>query len=538
MDSTGAAAIKRHEVSGKPQVQIAKELGNPFELLGIVRKKPSSDFSDIISGTQRAMLGHCRSSTRGSTSRKNAHPFLVDNIIGTHNGTLTYQTEKELGDYSRFETDSEKVFAAINDQGIQEVSKLFNNYSKTMNDAYALVWYDLKDNTINFLRNKERPLHYAFDKNNEMLFWSSEACHLAAGMSEIQHEEKFLYTLPEDYQYSWEIPEVNKKFGKPKVSKREGRKTSPFSNPGYHSPMSNNSGLSFSDTDRDDYESMGYYYTEQKKYTNPPSNETDWDCTWDKNNFLWSRWSSVTNAFKWARHSSGPYYDTQQDLWDALEFGLKVDRALRNEVPMAVKVSSLVMEEVAHRRKITSKPVEEVAEILERKEPVDFNSARERLKEKHKESRLKLTMGESPRGTEIYRDTDRRVYWDSKEKYYSTWSYVGLAQNPPWIETQSKTCPEFVPFTQLDVNARHQFKHSGKKKKKVTYFRGFQSGQGTGDMLVRTSFERLMEAGCVNCQRKPQWGNDVQFISHVDFFCEFCKKDSDMVKSFQMLAKG
>lgn len=547
MDSTGAASVKRHEVSGKAKMIVAKELGHPFELLSITRKNPAVDFPKIIEGVQRALLGHCRSATRGSTERRNAHPFVKENIVGTHNGTLDWKTEKDLeGGLSgeRFETDSEKFFSHLDVHGIAETAKLLKK-----EDQYAFVWYDTRDNTINFLRNSTRPFYFAMDKAQEQLFWSSEFYHLAAGIQDIPHEDKCIYELPEDHHYSWEIPPLNKKFGKAHVVKREGKKSIPLvtthhrhsfqgsgtniGNGSNFTPGMSNHGVSDKGFGGNNYSDWDQDYGEDYS---PGSNDRgsmdaiESSTFYDSKNHLWTRYSTVTYKHKWAKASTGPWYESQQEFWDTLPFIEQVERAFNNQVPMATVVKGQCMDAVAARRRSTTKPIEEAFKVGEPEKVVPFDKAA--LIEKHKNNKLNNVLGTSERGTEVFKDKDRRVYWDNKDKIYTVCEYLGQAQNPPWVVTYSKICPIFVPFTQLDIAARHQFKHKGKKKKKVTYFRGFGS-----DMLVRQSFEKLMDAGCINCQRKPQWGNDVKFVNHSDYFCEFCAKDEDMVNSFRALAK-
>jgi glucosamine 6-phosphate synthetase-like amidotransferase/phosphosugar isomerase protein len=102
-----------------------------------------------------ALIGHNRAATVGEVNASNAHPFKVDNITMVHNGTLV--NEYELPCYRLYDVDSEMFTAEIADSGIDTtISKV--------DGAYAIVYHDREDNTLNILRNSERPLHYAVVK--------------------------------------------------------------------------------------------------------------------------------------------------------------------------------------------------------------------------------------------------------------------------------------------------------------------------------------------------------------------------------------
>lgn len=131
---------------------------------------------------------------------------------------------------------------------------------------------------------------------------------------------------------------------------------------------------------------------------------------------------------------------------------------------------------------------------------------------------------------------DCRVYFNNKTSKYVTFTFKGWSTKPKseaWVRVEYEICPRFVPFTDHDVEARHFYKHEGKKKKKVTFFRGFN-----GDMLVRPTFEKIMDEGCLNCSRTPQWGNYVRFVDHKFFFCEYCARHDDLVKGFKTGTKN
>jgi len=110
-------------------------------------------------------IGHNRWATSGAKDDDdNAHPFIHGDIVGVHNGSLRKQSR--LDDHKDFVVDSDNLFYQLNKTGLDDtISKA--------DGAYALVWYDRKDNSLNFLRNEERPLAIA-KLSNGYWVWASE----------------------------------------------------------------------------------------------------------------------------------------------------------------------------------------------------------------------------------------------------------------------------------------------------------------------------------------------------------------------------
>lgn len=92
------------------------------------------------------VVGHNRAATKGKLTYANTHPFSEKHITLVHNGTLV--SHKNLADV---EVDSHAICLSIAQQGIEKTVKAING-------AYALIWYDAKQKTLNFLRNSQRPL--------------------------------------------------------------------------------------------------------------------------------------------------------------------------------------------------------------------------------------------------------------------------------------------------------------------------------------------------------------------------------------------
>lgn len=132
----------------------------------------NKEFKDLLQGWNLLFLGHNRWATTGKVVDSNSHPFVMEDIIGVHNGTLDWG--HELPDKKDFNVDSENIMYAINKQGVEETWKQIRG-------AAALVWWNTKEKSLNFLRNKERPLWYCHTFNS--LLFASEAWMMNAALS-------------------------------------------------------------------------------------------------------------------------------------------------------------------------------------------------------------------------------------------------------------------------------------------------------------------------------------------------------------------
>lgn len=106
--------------------------------------------SPKVTNYARVMFGHNRYATMGEVNARNAHPFTHGKITLAHNGTLRNQSL--LPESNRFKVDSENICYAIDKLGIAETVKLLDG-------AFALIWYNDAEQTLNFLRNDEREFH-------------------------------------------------------------------------------------------------------------------------------------------------------------------------------------------------------------------------------------------------------------------------------------------------------------------------------------------------------------------------------------------
>lgn len=144
-DSTGIFAV---ESNGN--VHIAKEASHSGVFI-------QSQEMDAIRGQMIkngwVIAGHNRKATRGSINDKNAHPFWKDDkVVLLHNGTFNGDHKK----HADTEVDSEAIAHLLASHEPDQVEQVFNK----IDAAYATMWYDVRNQTFNVLRNTQRPVWF------------------------------------------------------------------------------------------------------------------------------------------------------------------------------------------------------------------------------------------------------------------------------------------------------------------------------------------------------------------------------------------
>lgn len=176
------------------------------------------------------LIAHTRHKTVGDVSIKNAHPFDFDEqgICGVHNGTL--QSAYKLDGYHHQKVDSEVLYNHLAINGPEET------FNKT-EGAWACVWWNDKEKTLNFIRNDQRPLWFTWSDDMKMMFWASEVWMFSVIARKVKlwdgGEEKQKYVeLPINTLWSFRINP--KATGKEKLMRlRAPRKIDPFVRPTY-----------------------------------------------------------------------------------------------------------------------------------------------------------------------------------------------------------------------------------------------------------------------------------------------------------------
>lgn len=165
-DSTGVTWV-----DNQWGVTTEKDVGPPQNLWDFNNKsKFNSD--GLFKFGYRVVIGHNRAATIGKVTQENAHPFTFGSVTGAHNGTL--YDWSDLEGYKELDVDSKGLINTIDLKGIEHTWKNFTG-------AAALTWYDEKDQTINLIRNEERPLCWAQTTDEKTLFWASEPWMIVLG---------------------------------------------------------------------------------------------------------------------------------------------------------------------------------------------------------------------------------------------------------------------------------------------------------------------------------------------------------------------
>jgi len=176
MDSTGVLTVNTQN-----QVKTARAVGEPTNLLVSREFKSATEFSGLI----KVAVGHNRFGTGGGISKETAHPFEFDNIVGVHNGVIgaKYRFDK----HTAFKVDSEAMYSHMNTHGVDATINLLG----AVTNSYSLVFWDKAANTLNFLRNSERPMCFAVCDDNKTVFFASEGWMLTGvlGRNNIKHGE-------------------------------------------------------------------------------------------------------------------------------------------------------------------------------------------------------------------------------------------------------------------------------------------------------------------------------------------------------------
>lgn len=154
-DSTGVFMVNRNG-----DVDLLKEAstGGQFLKSDEWRKLRTASWNNGA-----ALIGHNRKATKGSVNDSNAHPFVVDDqIVLVHNGGI-FGDHKEHADV---EVDSHAIAHLLHKHdSVEEALGQFYG-------AYALIWYDVEEEKVHLIRNKERPLWWM--ETSDMWVWASE----------------------------------------------------------------------------------------------------------------------------------------------------------------------------------------------------------------------------------------------------------------------------------------------------------------------------------------------------------------------------
>lgn len=211
-DSTGVGSVSQY--SG--EVKLIKAATDPIGLFNL------KGYTDVVAVNSRVLMGHNRAATRGKVNKWNAHPFHVNSVLAAHNGTLEYGCLKDLEDGPEGDTDSEQLVATI-DAGEGSTAENIRDAIAKASGAWALSVYGTGDNTINLVRNKERPLFYCMSESKKTLYWCSEVGLLHWILDRNNIKRGKIYEVSVDTILTWVIPKSNEIFNTATRTKAEGK---------------------------------------------------------------------------------------------------------------------------------------------------------------------------------------------------------------------------------------------------------------------------------------------------------------------------
>lgn len=187
-DSTGVMGFSKKA----NDILITKALGEGWDF---VRTR---EFDSIPHG--RTMVGHNRAATRGAVTLDNAHPFETENLALVHNGTLLNDGANLPMYRADLVVDSLQIARAISHVDPQDAHTVLS----MLRGSYALVWYDLRDKTINVAKNSQRPLHFTINQSRTFMMIMSDARHLEIVSDSVARHTPFeLFRFSDHVHFKW-----------------------------------------------------------------------------------------------------------------------------------------------------------------------------------------------------------------------------------------------------------------------------------------------------------------------------------------------
>lgn len=169
------------------------------------------------------VIGHNRAATIGAVNDRTAHPFIFGNMVGAHNGTLQYHKTLPVSEHS---IDSMNLLASLADT--DGTSKELIRVLEQVQGSYAVTLYDTDTEIMWFVRNDERPLHWA-PTDDGAVVWASEAGMLSWVAARCGIKLDKIHGLTENTLYGLDCREM-----KPVAEEKyEPPKPEPYSHGGY-----------------------------------------------------------------------------------------------------------------------------------------------------------------------------------------------------------------------------------------------------------------------------------------------------------------
>lgn len=159
----------------------------------------NSNIGGLSAHLSKVLMGHNRAATRGEVNVENAHPFDIGRLVGAHNGTLRMPSLTEFKGYEGDPVDSRILYTELDEQQ-GDISKVYSR----VDGAMTLTWWDREKNSMNFIRNSQRPLFFACSGDNKTLFWASEPWMIYAAFA----RHPFAFRTKEEAEAGYKFPKI------------------------------------------------------------------------------------------------------------------------------------------------------------------------------------------------------------------------------------------------------------------------------------------------------------------------------------------
>lgn len=188
---------------GKKSINTLKA---PMKSSEFIAHKKYEDATISIAKNSNFVVGHNRAATRGKLNTECTHPFREKHITLVHNGTLN--TQKEL--HATAEVDSHAICHSMAEIGSAETLKKIDG-------AFALIWFDSREGTLNLCRNIQRPLNiiettnfYLICSELELGLWIAKRNNVHV-VKNFEVEPRKLYSFKIDGMSKFEVKDVEYK---------------------------------------------------------------------------------------------------------------------------------------------------------------------------------------------------------------------------------------------------------------------------------------------------------------------------------------
>lgn len=196
-DSTGAAIIGKEE-DKDIDIKVFKALGAADQLFSKYAKDQSNTVLSYFP-TPKVMIGHNRFATQGGIKESTAHPFYIGSVVGAHNGTVKRHSINKFHNAIQYDVDSQIIYSHLgNGHTIDEVWE-------NADGAMALTWFDKDSNKLYLVRNKERPLSFAYSQCEKLILWASEPWMLMVGAMKSGIKIKDVVDVKVDTLYTFDV---------------------------------------------------------------------------------------------------------------------------------------------------------------------------------------------------------------------------------------------------------------------------------------------------------------------------------------------